>query len=302
MRRLPPLNALQVFEVAARHRSFTRAAEQLCITQGAVSRQILSLEDYYKFPLFIRGKKGLTLTAEGEMLLPVVREGLARIEDISLRLTRQRTDLAMKVPTCIMRWMLPRIMRFQAEHPDLLVQITTTWQHDVDFQVEPFDAAIIYGSSPGVDVHAVPLFDEQITPVCAPELLNGKPLAQFDDLSQFTLLHPTRDHRDWKQWLDQVGATQVDANIGPSFETLDLATNAAMQGFGIAIGDRTLVDDDLTARRLVMPFDKVIETGARYYFVYPECVAHQPKMKLFSEWIALNREGQAVIAPVAGSG
>lgn len=298
MRRLPPLNALQVFEVVARHRSFTCAAEHLCLTQGAVSRQILSLEDYYKFPLFIRGKKGLTLTTEGEMLLPVVREGLGRIEEMSLRLTRQRTDLAMKVPTCIMRWMLPRIMRFQAEHPDLLVQITATWQHDVDFRVELFDAAIIYGSSPRADVHAVPLFDERITPVCAPELLNSKPLAQFDDLSQFTLLHPTRDHRDWRQWLDQVGATQVDANMGPSFETLDLATNAAMQGFGIAIGDRTLVDDDLVAKRLVMPFDKVIETGARYYFVYPECVAHQPKVKRFSEWMAQNRQRQPALAPV----
>ncbi|MCP3720162.1 LysR substrate-binding domain-containing protein [Paraburkholderia sp. CNPSo 3281] len=298
MRRLPPLNALQVFEVVARHRSFTCAAEHLCLTQGAVSRQVLALEDYYKFPLFIRGKKGLTLTTEGEMLLPVVKEGLARIEEMSLRLTRQRTDLAMKVPTCIMRWMLPRIMRFQGEHPDLLVQITATWQHDVDFQAEPFDAAIIYGSSPGAGVHAVPLFDEQITPVCAPELLNSKPLAQFDDLSQFTLLHPTRDHRDWRQWLDQVGATQVDANMGPSFETLDLATNAAMQGFGIAIGDRTLVDDDLVAKRLVMPFDRVIETGARYYFVYPECVAHQPKVKRFSEWMALNHQPQPAIAPV----
>lgn len=296
MRRLPPLNALQVFEVVARHRSFTRAAEHLCLTQGAVSRQILTLEDYYKFPLFIRGTKGLTLTAEGEMLLPVVREGLARIEDISLRLTRQRTDLAMKVPTCIMRWMLPRIMRFQGEHPDLLVQITTTWQHDVDFQVEPFDAAIIYGSSPGADVHAVPLFDEQITPVCAPELVNCKPLAQFDDLANFTLLHPTRDHRDWRQWLDQVGATQVDANMGPSFETLDLATNAAMQGFGVAIGDRTLVDDDLAARRLVMPFDTIVETGFRYYFVYPDCVAQQPKVKLFSEWIERNRQQHPVSA------
>lgn len=148
MRRLPPLNALQIFETVARHRSFTRAADHLCLTQGAVSRQILALEDYYKFPLFKRHAKGLTLTAEGELLLPAVKESFARIEEISLRLTRQRTDLALKVPTCVMRWMLPKIMQFQAEYPDLHVQITTTWQHDVDFQVEPFDAAIIYGSSP----------------------------------------------------------------------------------------------------------------------------------------------------------
>ena len=164
MRRLPPLNALQIFETVARHRSFTRAADHLCLTQGAVSRQIIALEDYYKFPLFKRHAKGLTLTAEGEMLLPAVKESFARIEEISLRLTRQRTDLALKVPTCVMRWMLPKIMRFQAEYPELHVQITTTWQHDVDFQSEPFDAAIIYASSPGADVQMVPLFEERLTP------------------------------------------------------------------------------------------------------------------------------------------
>ena len=285
MRRLPPLNALQIFETVARHRSFTRAAEHLCLTQGAVSRQILALEDYYQFPLFKRHAKGLTLTAEGELLLPAVKESFARIEEVSLRLTRQRTDLALKVPTCVMRWMLPKIMRFQAEHPNLQVQITTTWQHEVDFSVEPFDAAIIYGSSPGVGMHAVPLFDERLTPVCMPHLLDEKPLNGVADLVRHTLLDPTRDHRDWKLWLDCVGATEVDASLGPSFETLDMATNAAMQGFGVAIGDATLVAEDVAAKRLVMPFDTLVETGARYYFVHPDCVAHQQKVVLFSQWI-----------------
>ncbi|QCP53763.1 LysR family transcriptional regulator [Trinickia violacea] len=290
MRRLPPLNALQIFETVARHRSFTRAAEHLCLTQGAVSRQILALEDYYQFPLFKRHAKGLTLTAEGELLLPAVKESFARIEEISLRLTRQRTDLALKVPTCVMRWMLPKIMRFQAEYPDLQLQITTSSQHDVDFQVEPFDAAIIYGSSPGVDVHAIPLFDERLTPVCAPELLRDKPLASAADLVQHTLLHPTRDHRDWKLWLDHVGAHDVNVSLGPSFETLDMATNAAMQGFGVAISDWTLVGEDVAAQRLVMPFDTLVETGLRYYFVYPDSVAHQQKVALFSEWISKHRD------------
>ena len=290
MRRLPPLNALQIFETVARHRSFTRAAEHLCLTQGAVSRQILALEEYYQFPLFKRHAKGLTLTAEGELLLPVVRESFARIEEVSLRLTRQRTDLALKVPTCIMRWMLPKIVQFQAEHPNLQVQITTTWQHEVDFSVEPFDAAIIYGSSPGAGVQAVELFDERLTPVCTPQLLEAKPLNDALDLARHTLLHPTRDHRDWKLWLDRVGASEIDASLGLSFESLDMATNAAMQGFGVAIGDPTLVAEDVAAKRLVMPFDTLVETGARYYFVYPECVAHQPKVALFSQWIADHHE------------
>ncbi|HMC47236.1 MAG TPA: LysR family transcriptional regulator, partial [Caballeronia sp.] len=188
MRRLPPLNALQIFETVARHRSFTRAADHLCLTQGAVSRQILTLEEYYGFPLFTRHSKGLALTNEGEQLLPTVKESFSRIEEISLRLTRQRTDLALKVPTCLMRWILPKIMRFQAEYPEIQLQLTTTWQHDVDFQVEPFDAAIIYGSSPGVDVHSIALFEEQLTPVCAPSLLEEKSLDNVADLARHTLL------------------------------------------------------------------------------------------------------------------
>lgn len=292
MRHLPPLNALQIFETVARYGSFTRAAEHLCLTQGAVSRQILALEEYYRLPLFRRSPKGLTLTPEGEQLLPAVRDGFARIEEASMRLTRQRTELALKVPTCVMRWMLPRIMRFQAEHPDLQVQITTTWQHEADFQAEPFDAAIVYAPAPGAGVHAVLLFDEYLTPVCAPELLAKHPLAQADDLAQQTLLHPTRDHRDWKLWLTQAGAQHVNAHAGPTFESLDLATSAAMQGFGVAIGDRTLACEDLAANRLVMPFDLAVATGWRYYFVYLECVAQQQKVQRFSEWIAHDRERQ----------
>jgi LysR family glycine cleavage system transcriptional activator len=186
--------------------------------------------------------------------------------------------------------MLPKIMRFQSEYPDLHVQVTTTWQHDVDFQSEPFDAAIIYGPSPGADVQAVSLFEERLTPVCTPELLKSKPLDQVGDLARHTLLHPTRDHRDWKSWLAKVAETDdvaaaIDAELGPSFDTLDMATNAAAQGFGVAISDLALIDEDVAARRLVRPFDTVLKTGWRYFFVYPDSVAQQQKLNLFRDWI-----------------
>lgn len=295
MKRLPSLNALQIFDIVARHGSFTRAAEQLCLTQGAVSRQILALEGFYRFPLFKRTPKGLTLTAEGELLLPTVRESFARIEEVSMRLSRRRTELALKVPTCMMQWMLPRIMRFQAEHPELQVQITTTWDHHVDFRMEPFDAAVIYARGAGPDMHAIPLFDELLTPVCAPGLLERQPLADPDDLAGHTLLHPTRDHRDWKRWLDQAGAPHVDSTRGLSFETLDLATQASIDGYGIAIGDRTLVEENVAAHRLVMPFDIALPTGMGYYFVYPGGAEQQQKIQLFGDWIADERQGATPI-------
>ncbi|MBN3734368.1 LysR substrate-binding domain-containing protein [Burkholderia sp. Tr-20390] len=297
MKRLPSLNALQVFDIVARHGSFTRAAEHLCLTQGAVSRQILALESFYQFALFKRTPKGLTLTAEGELLLPTVRESFARIEEVSMRLSRRRTELALKVPTCMMQWMLPRIMRFQAEHPELQVQITTTWDHQVDFRMEPFDAAVIYAAGAGPDMHAIPLFDERLTPVCAPGLPARQPLASLDDLAGHTLLHPTRDHRDWKRWLDHAGAPHVDSTRGLSFETLDLATHAAIDGYGVAIGDRTLADESVAAHRLVMPFDISLPTGMGYYFVYPDGAEQQQKIQLFGGWIADERKGASGGAP-----
>jgi LysR family glycine cleavage system transcriptional activator len=285
MRKLPPLNALQVFETVARHQNITHAANYLCLTQGAVSRQILILEEYYGFPLFQRHARGLTLTEEGELLLPAVRESFARIEEISTRLTRQRTDLALKVPTCIMRWIYPKIMLFQAAYPDIQLQVTTALQHNVDFQRESFDAAIVYGAPTGKDTHSLLLFTEQLTPVCSPAMLKEQPHLEPEHLAQQTLLHPTRDHRDWEMWLRFAGVKGVDASSGQSFETLDLAVNAAAQGFGVAIGDCILASDDLEMQRLVKPFDCVMP-GQSYYFVYPESVANQQKIAIFREWIA----------------
>jgi len=287
-RRQLPLNALRVFETVARHLSFTRSADYLCLTQGAVSRQILALEAYYGFALFTRHAKGLQLTPEAEQLLPAVQESFARLEEVSLRLTRQRTELSLKVPTCVMRWLLPKIMAFQTQHPEIQMQLTTTWHHDVDFRAEAFDAAIIYGPPPAVHISAIKLFDEALTPVCAPITFDNKPLHTPRDLAGHTLLHPTRDHRDWKMWLSYANANDISSTGGQSFETLDLATNAAVQGFGVAIGDYELVREDVESKRLIMPFrDTVLTTGAAYYLVYPDCVAHQHKMVTFSGWMTL---------------
>lgn len=287
MQRLPPLNALQTFLVVARHRSFTRAAEHLCLTQGAVSRQILALEEHYGFQLFTRLPKGLALTVEGEILLPVVTESFARIEEVSTRLTRQRNDLTLKVPTCAMRWILPKIMLFQAEYADIQIQLTTTTQHHVDFTREAFDAAIVYGAPANADTHALLLFDEQLTPVCSPEILQGaRPLKTPSDLTHHTLLHPTRDHRDWRMWLKFAEVSGVNPDSGQNFETLDSAMNAAAHGFGVAIGDCALIQEDIEMKRLVMPFDQMLSTGQSYYLVYPGCVANQQKVVRFRDWMA----------------
>ncbi|HSI56367.1 MAG TPA: LysR substrate-binding domain-containing protein [Ideonella sp.] len=286
-RELPPLNALRVFDVTARCQSFSQAAEQLCLTQGAVSRQIQTLEDYFGFALFVRHpRRALALTPEAQALAPVVRESFRSLEEATQRLTHRAAVLALKIPTCAMRWMLPKIMAFRAVQPEIEIQATTTLSHRVDFGSEPFDAAIVYGEQ-AAQGHAeqVPLFAEVLTPLCTPALRDSGGLHSLDDLARHTLLHPTRDHADWRRWLNAAGAPHLRADHGQNFETMDLAMDAAVHGFGVAIGDCLLAADDLAARRLVRPFDLALPTGQHYYLVMPEHHARSAKLAAFRAWL-----------------
>lgn len=284
-RELPPLHSLRVFDVTARCRSFSQAAEQLCLTQGAVSRQIQSLEDYFGFALFVRHpRKPLALTPEALVLAPTVRESLRALEEVTQRLTRRASGLTLKIPTCAMRWMLPKIMGFRAVEADIDVQLTTTLSHNVDFESEPYDAAVVYGER-AARGHAqrAPLFAEVLTPVAAPSL--SKKLKTPADLEKHTLLHPTRDHADWRRWLDAAGATKVRADLGPNFETMDLAVDAAVQGFGVAIGDCLLTADDVATGRLARPFPLTVATGEHYHLVVPERSLRSTKVTRFRDWL-----------------
>ncbi|HEN8709726.1 MULTISPECIES: LysR substrate-binding domain-containing protein [Pseudomonas] len=266
MKRLPPLPALHTFLVTAQHCNFTRAAQQLHITQGAVSRQIAGLEEHLGYALFQRQARGLSLTREGQDWLPRVQQVFALIEQGVREVGGRSATLQLKAPTCVMRWLLPRLMEWQALRPDVPVELTTTVQHGVDFRREGFDAAVVYGSLPNHGLRVRKLFDEQLTPVCAPSLLAGPlPLKQVEDLARHMLLHPSRDEHDWRLWLQAAGAS-LDLH-GPKqhFETLDMAMAMASQGTGVAIGDWALIGDDLRGGRLCMPFGLKVTTGKAYY-------------------------------------
>jgi LysR family glycine cleavage system transcriptional activator len=287
-RELPPLNALRVFDVASSCESFSQAAAQLCLTQGAVSRQIQSLEQYFGFALFVRHpRQHLILTPEAQILAPVVRESFARLEETTRRLTQRSAVISLKIPTCAMRWVLPKVMRFRAVAPDVEIQLTTTFAHHVDFASEPFDAAIVFGESAAI-AHALrsTLLAEVLTPMCAPSLLPQ--LATLDDLCAQTLLHPSRDHADWRRWLDAAGARHLRADSGQNFETMDLAVDAAARGFGVAIGDCVLMADDLASGRLARPFELALTTGENYHLVLPERSAQNPKLAQFRDWLVDN--------------
>ena len=268
MKRLPPLPALYTFLVTAQHCNFTRAGQQLHITQGAVSRQIGALEAHLGYALFQRQARGLSLTREGQDWLPRVQQVFALVEQGVREVGGHRATLQLKAPTCVMRWLLPRLMEWQALRPDVPVELTTTVQHGVDFRREGFDAAVGYGSLPNHGLQVRKLFDEQLTPVCAPSLLEGAlPLAQIDDLMRHMLLHPSRDEHDWRLWLQAAGATFAAQGPKQHFETMDMAMAKASQGTGVAIGDWSLIGDDLHGGRLCMPFGLKVTTGKGYYLV-----------------------------------
>ncbi|WP_434653553.1 LysR family transcriptional regulator [Pseudomonas sp. R3-56] len=286
MKRLPPLPALHTFLITAQCCNFTRAAELLHITQGAVSRQIAGLEAHLGYPLFHRQARGLSLTAEGQAWLPRVQQVFGLIGEALEQIGEKRQALQLKAPTCVMRWLLPRLLQWQKERPDVPVELTTTIRHGVNFQQETFDAAVVYGPPPDASLACLHLFDEQLTPVCSPPLLEGPaPLRSPVDLQQHLLLHPTTDERDWNAWLAEAGIHLNNISKGQHFETLDLAMSMASQGTGVAIGDWSLIGDDLSAGRLMAPFELKVRTGLGYHLVHPRKVQVSARLQELMEWL-----------------
>ncbi|MEB2646453.1 LysR substrate-binding domain-containing protein [Pseudomonas canadensis] len=283
MKRLPPLPALHTFWVTAQCCNFTRAAEQLHITQGAVSRQIAGLESHLGYALFQRQARGLSLTDAGREWSLRAQQVFGLLGDAVEQIGSRRQTLQLKASTCVMRWLLPRLMQWQKERPDVPVELTTTVAYTVDFRREQFDAAVIYAPIAEQSSAARHLFDEQLTPVCAPALLAGLHTPQ--DLQQQVFLHPTRDERDWALWLKAAQTRLGNLSQGHHFETLDLAMTVASQGSGVAIGDSALIGEDLKAGRLVMPFELRVPTGMGYYLVYPLGTEPSAGLEALMDWL-----------------
>ncbi|MBE7374381.1 LysR substrate-binding domain-containing protein [Pseudomonas lopnurensis] len=271
--RMPPLYALRAFEVAARFGSFTQAGQSLYITQSAVSRHVKTLEEHLGCPLFERRGSRLALTDAGRLLAQELKIGFRTIENACIAVTRQRGALRLKAPsTLTMRWLLNALDAFQQAHPQNRVQLTSAWMDldAVDFHSEPFDCAILLGNGGfPADWHRVKLFDEWLVPVCAPALLGDRPWG-VRQLAAAELIHPSRDCRDWRRWLQRTGlADQVAWQQGKLFDTLELGISAAAQGHGVSIGDLALVGAELQRGSLALPFEQAVKSGDSYYLVWP---------------------------------
>lgn len=294
-RRLPPLNALRAFEAAARHLSFTRAADELHVTQGAVSRQVIHLEEWLGHALFHRLHRGLALTDIGRKLLPVLTESFDKIGRSVERLRAARDDLKVKMlPTFAIRWFMPRSELFSIEHPSIQLRLTSSW-FDVDFTREEFDCGIVLGHGPWPGNVATKIMSEILVPVCSPKLLNDPdlPLKTPEDLRQHTLLHCSKID-DWKLWFDRAGIENIELDRGLHFDTLDMALTAAAGGHGVAIGDPAMIVDDLKTNRLVIPFDLKVPGQGAYHLIVPRHLSDLPKIKLFRNWLLREAETSGV--------
>jgi LysR family glycine cleavage system transcriptional activator len=288
--RLPPLNALRSFEVAARHLSFTKAAEELNVTHSAVSHQIKALEEWLGIALFRRINRGLVLTDSGQAYLKPVRESFYRIGDATRRLKAKGRSGPLTVsvmPSFAGKWLVPRLRRFRERHPDIDVRISAN-SHLTDFDREDVDIAVRYGrGSWSSDLRIDLMMRETMFPVCSPKLLRGPiPLASISDLRHHSLLNDFDWRVDfWQLWLDAAGITDVVPQHALSFNYSNLMLQAAIDGLGVALSQESLAGDDLAAGRLVKPFDITLPTDYAYYVVSPALTAERPKIAAFRNWL-----------------
>ncbi len=285
--RLPSLNAMRAFEAAARHLSFSRAADELHVTKAAISHQVKALEDELGLPLFRRLNRALMLTDAGQTLYPAVSEALAMMGSAVARLKRQDKSGGLAVTmldSFAAIWLVPRLGRFRSQHPDIDVRIATS-DDSVDFARSDVDLAIRYGAGRWTGVHAERLMTEEIFPVCAPILLERGPrLEKPSDLANHTLLH---DYglETWRRWLNAVGESSVDVERGPHYHHSNLVLQAAEQGDGVALARSVLAADALANGRLVRPFNIALPAEYAYYFVCPPDYLNRPKVQAFRDWL-----------------
>ncbi len=297
------MNALRAFEAAARHLSFTRAAQELSVTQAAISHQVKALEERLEVTLFRRLNRRLLLTDAGQAYLPPVRDAFDRLADATARLRAHDSTGLLTVSVLASfaaKWLVPRLGKFREAHPHIDVHVAPS-DHLTDFAAENVDVGIRYGRGEWPGLRADRILTENLFPVCSPQLLAGPhPLCTPADLRHHTFLHD--DMRiDWRMWLVAAGVDDVDPSGGPSFTDSSMLVQAAVEGQGVALARSALAADDLAAGRLVKPFDISLPSEAAYYVVCPEAASERPKIAAFRAWLVAEAEGAAGDPPARTS-
>ncbi len=285
--RLPPLNALKAFEAAARHESFTRAAEELCVTQGAVSHQVKALEVELAVKLFNRERQRLIITEAGRDYLTVVRDALDRIAIGTERLLQRQSAGVLTIstsPDFAAKWLVHRLGHFAEAHSGIDLRVSATLHH-VDFAREEVDLAVRHGDGNWPGLETVRLSAEQLFAVCSPKLLSGRRrLGRPADILKFPLIH-LDSRADWTNWLQGTGITDAEVIHGPVLNRASMVIDAAINGQGVALARTTLAAWDIINGRLVRPFPESIPVSRTYWIVCPKATAALPKIMTFRDWL-----------------
>lgn len=309
--RLPPLAALRAFESAGRHLSFKKAAQELHVTPAAISQQIKSLERHLGFPVFRRLTRAIELTEQGAALLPRIRQGFDCLAS-AVHDSRRDTSQTLRItapPSFATHWLMLRLPDFLAAHPQVDLRLVSS-ADAVDSGAaggfalaapgEPAsDIAIRYGSGHYPGWHVEHLFTPAYVPVCSPGLPSAdKPLAVPGDLRWHRLIHDETIRDDakqpnWQEWARVAGVTDVDTRRGPRYSNAVLAVQAAIEGQGVALAIRPLVESELAAGRLVIPFDVAVPSPHAYFMLTLEAMAHRPPIAAFRTWLLAKCQGGA---------
>ena len=299
---IPSTSALRAFEAAGRLLNFTRAADELHLTQSAISHQIRDLESHLGVRLFDREPRGLRLTEAGRSYLPQVREALARLRLATDAVTVARHDAVLTVsvsPNFASKWLVPRLGAFSAAHPDLDLRISASRRH-VEFTHGDIDLAIRHGDGDWPRLHVTRLCEEYLFPVCSPALLADAGPLRAADLAAWPLLHD-RSRDAWRHWLERAGSDAAATVSGPVFSDTSLVIDAAISGQGIALARSALADLDLAAGRLVRPIPDAQPLPYAYWIVCPSGTAELPKIARFRGWLLAQTAGTGDSAGASSS-
>ncbi|WP_028879348.1 LysR substrate-binding domain-containing protein [Terasakiella pusilla] len=287
-RHLPTFTSLLCFDASARHLNFTRAAEELNLTQSAVSRQVRNLEEFVKTDLFERVKKRLVLTVEGESYARVVSDHLSGLENETLKLiTKDQDDARLNVgtfPAIGSRWLIPKLHDFTRKHPDIQFNMVTGLG-PFDFKAQDIDVAIQHGQGDWPDVVTKKLVDETVVAACIPSLIEGRESVGAETVLDYPLLNLQTRRYAWPEWLRAQGVEYTGKISGPNFENFSMMTRAALSGLGIAIIPEMFIEDELKSGALISPFGEAVRSKRGYYLVTTPRKQALEKVKAFSHWI-----------------
>jgi LysR family glycine cleavage system transcriptional activator len=293
-RLLPTMTALQCFESAARHLSFTRAAQELHLTQSAVSKQVAQLEDMLQHPLFHRVRRRLQLAPAGELYLAEVNKILTQV-DMSSRYILSyggETEVVRIAtqPTFGARWLIPALKGFSKRHPNIYLDIKSELE-SFDLVQAKADVALFYGQGSWPGATCIELFGEDVVPVCSPDILPDEPLTDAAELTHLVLLQCTSRPESWHEWFEEQGISTEHSYHGPRFDTFYMCIRAARAGCGVAMVPRFLVQDELDEGKLVIPWvHKKLSKGS-HFVAFAEQAGEVPKIKCLVNWILEKAEG-----------